>query len=115
MAYSEELADWLRFAFDTLPPTENGKRLIQNLLDNPGGTCAALSEQHGWAPNVWDMQMGKLISRHIKAVGAPPALSGLSGLGLLTVYEHGPDGKLRYTMRPEAVTAFSSLGFHEKS
>jgi hypothetical protein len=102
------------FEFDSLRESE--RRLIQVLLDHPGGTCAELSAGIGWAPNTWDMGFGSICAQRYGFFAS--AKSNERGKGhnipLLADQIRGENGEIRYTMKPEAVEAFGRLGFRVK-
>ena len=101
-------------AFQTVEPSPTEARLIRVLLNNPDSTCAELSTRIGWAPNIWDMAFGALYqkrSHFLRALAGTPSEDASSFLPLLTLPSRGPDGVIRYTMKPEAAEAFRQLGY----
>lgn len=105
-------------AFNDDPPTEGEHALIQTLLDHPGSTCAELSDLHGWEPNAWDMQFGKLCAKRADILGPLDSsvhADGQASIHLLTTNTRRDDGALCYTAKPEAIAAFKLLGFRVKA
>ncbi|MBI1686447.1 hypothetical protein [Caulobacter hibisci] len=96
-------------AFKAVPMTENERKTIQALLDNPGSTSTELSRACGHDSMIWQMHFGNLckdrqdrlwpaeIAEHRDA----PFFSGI----LADI-----DEKNRFTMKPEVAEAFAVLG-----
>ena len=104
-------------AFETDEPSPTEARLIRVLLSHPDSSCAELSTRMGWAPNTWDMGFGALCgkrSQFLQALAGTPSEGPSSFLPLLTLQYRGPDGVIRYTMKPEAADAFRQLGLWSK-
>ncbi len=100
-------------AFELEAPTSTETKVIQALLDHPGGSCAELSTSIGWDPVAWDMQFGSLCSRRVEVLWPLEPLVREEANGyirLLTTQHRDEHQTIRYEMRPEAVAAFKVLG-----
>jgi hypothetical protein len=108
LPFAERFAEALRQ--EPLSPTE--ERLLQVLLDHPGGSCAELSACMGWAPSTWDMGMGSLCAQRRGWLHGFSAMGeGKSeNLALLTDQTRGDNGEIRYTLKPEVAAALADLG-----
>ena len=115
---SASLTERVVTAFQSDPPTDTENRLIQVLLDNPHSTCTELSTHIGWHPDAWDMGFGSVCSQrraYFKATTNVLRGDKSPNIPLLAFQERDENGKIRYTMKPEAVEAFKRLGFRVKS
>lgn len=105
-------------AFEYDPPTPHEQSLIQTLLDNPGLSCSALSDRHGWREVAWDMQYGAMCSKRrdfLEPPGHGQRTEPRRYIDLLTDEVRGEDGELRYSTKSEAVEAFKRLGFRVRA
>ena len=105
-------AERLAVAFQRDPLSEREARLLQVLLDNPGGSCAELSAGMGNAPNTWDMGMGSLCAQRRGWLhGFSAKGEGRSeNLALMTDQARGENGEIRYTLKPEIAAVLAGLG-----
>lgn len=97
-------------AFRAAPMTDNERKTIQALLDNPGATSTELSRACGHDNMIWQMHFGNLCKERqaylwpaVKAEGHDaPFFSGI----LATV----DSDTNRFTMKPDVVAAFAEIG-----
>jgi hypothetical protein len=108
------LVDRIAAAFTHDPPAETERKLIQVLLDNPNSSCAQLSVKIGWAPTTWDMGFGSVCAKRadfLRELSDTVVQGQSKNLQLLTPTTRGEDGTILYSMKPEAVAGFKSVGF----
>ncbi len=100
-------------AFKAMPMTENERKTIQALLDNPGSTSTELSRACGHNNMIWQMHFGNLCKDRqaylwpaVKSEKRDePVFSGI-------LAEIGSDN--RFTMKPDVVEAVAELGLRPR-
>ena len=115
---SASLEERVVTAFQADHPTDTETKLIQVLLDYPNSTCSELSTHIGWHPDAWDMGFGSICSQrraYFEAAANPLRGDKSPNIPLLAFQVRDENGKICYSMKPEAVEAFRLLGFRVQS
>ncbi len=106
-----DVAQRVAEAFRAVPMSDTERRVVQVLLDHPGSTSTELSRALAWGGQSWHLHFGEMCQKR-EAYLWPANRSEkrddadfYSGiLADLAVPEN------RWTMKPEAVAAFSAVG-----
>ncbi|MGO6895430.1 hypothetical protein ACCT15_16265 [Rhizobium ruizarguesonis] len=96
-------------AFTELPPTETERRLLQVLLDNPGGTSEALSAAIQWKGQTWHMHFGEMCKdrEHLLWAAEPSEVRDASFFsGILAVFSDLSRG---WTIKPEVAEGLAMI------
>ena len=105
------LAERVVEAFRVAPPSDNERKAIQALLDNPGATSTVLSRAYGHDSMIWQMHFGNLCKdrqAHLWPAEKAENRDGRFFSGILAEYNSSTSG---FTMRAELIPAFVELGF----
>lgn len=95
------------FRRDAITPNE--RALVQVLLDNPGQTSEKLSDALGWQGQSWHMHFGNM-SKKREAQLWPAEPSELRDARFFSGILAYLSKCNRWTVRPDAATAFAQLG-----
>jgi hypothetical protein len=98
------------FAFRELPPTKTEQKAIAALLDHPGSNTTHLSQVCGWRGHEpWYLHFGKACRAREVYLWPAKYVEQWKGpfySGILARFDYNGS---RFTMRPEAVRAFSEI------
>lgn len=97
-------------AFRAAPMSDNERKTIKALLDNPGATSHALSLACGHDSMIWQMHFGNLCKErqaYLWPAEKAERRDGLFFSGILAEYDPKTSG---FTMKPDVVAAFAELG-----
>lgn len=102
-------------AFTATPLTENQRKIVQALLDNPGATSTELSSAYGHPGSmIWQMHFGNLCKdRQSDLWPAEKAVTrdALFYCGILADIDRETS---RFTMKPDVAAGFAELGIRAK-
>lgn len=101
-------------AFRKRPPSANEEKIIRALLENPHSTSGELSRAYGHNSQIWQMHFGNMAKdREADLWPAEQSSTRDSSFycGILANFD--PDGS-RFTMKPEAVLGFTTIGIAVK-
>ena len=101
-------------AFTHEPMTQGERALVQVLLDHPGQTSEKLSDALGWHGQSWHMHFGNMCKKR-EAQLWPAELSELRDARFFSGILAFLSKCNRWTVRPEAATAFAQLGIRSGS
>lgn len=97
-------------AFTKAPLSDHERHVVQVLLDNPGFSSEALTQQAGWGGQAWHMHFGELCRDRVRLLWPAPFEESRSSdfySGILADFDSGTRG---FTMKPEAVEGFRRIG-----
>lgn len=100
-------------AFRLQPLKEIERKVVQVLLDNPDATSPVLTKKAGWTgKTAWQTRfatMCKAREARLCPTEADGTRTGDACIGILADYSPATQG---FTLKPEAVEAFATLGLH---
>ncbi|CAN7554206.1 hypothetical protein [Neorhizobium tomejilense] len=103
-------------AFTAAPLTENQRKLVQALLDNPGATSTELSSAYGHPGSmIWQMHFGNLCKDRqsdLWPAERSETRDALFYCGILADIERGTS---RFTMKADAAVGFAELGLKART
>ncbi|MGR9144834.1 hypothetical protein ACU8MP_21095 [Rhizobium leguminosarum] len=103
-------------AFTAAPLTENQRKIVQALLDNPGATSTELSSAYGHPGSmIWQMHFGNLCKDRqsdLWPAERSETRDALFYCGILADIERETS---RFTMKPDAAVGFAELGLKARS
>lgn len=116
------LARRIEYAFRRLPASESERRVLRLLIEQATGAQSsgrAQPEAGSLGGGIWHRVIGDIcrMRRHLLSVGEPPTdaqpASGPAAWAAALLSIDGDDGSdaAGIRLRPEAITAFSSLGY----
>lgn len=97
-------------AFRVAPMSDNERKTIQALLDNPGATSTELSRACGHDSMIWQMHFGNLCKdrqTYLWPAAKAEKRDGLFFSGILADIDRDTN---RFTMKPDVAAAFAELG-----
>lgn len=100
-------------AFRAAPMSDNERKTIQALLDNPGSTSTDLSRACGHDNMIWQMHFGNLCKdrqTYLWPATKAEKRDGFFFSGILADI----DQDNRFTMKPDVAAAFAELGLRVK-
>ena len=101
-------------AFTAKPLTENERKVVSALLDNPGSTTTELSRAYGHDSMIWQMHFGNLCkAREAYLWPAPKAEKRDSSFYCGILVDTDGAGN-RFTIKPDVAAAFAELGLTPK-
>lgn len=97
-------------AFRAAPMTDNERKTIQALLDNPGSTTSELSRACGHNSMIWQMHFGNLCKDRQGYLWPAPKAEKRDGHFFSGILAEVDSETNRFTMKPEVAAAFAELG-----
>lgn len=102
-------------AFRVATMSENERKTIQALLDNPGTSSTELSRACGHDSMIWQMHFGNLCKEREARLWPAPKAETREGHFYSGILADIDPETNRFTMRPEAVAAFAELGLKARA
>lgn len=98
-------------AFESCPLTDAQRRAVEALLNRPNSTSTELSRVCGWGGRYWNLVFGTMCKQREPLLAPAPCSKIRHGPFYSAILADFNSETWRFTMKPDAAVAFSTLGF----